>query len=162
MKWTMYQVLTILSLIILLFFVDVADVPISVAPGNDGMAFILMLLGALFILSITGCAYLLLMLQLQKKPDLFQARFWKSAPILLIIIGIVSITVYLMLGMSGSLFEWVDEQRWIMYGMIVYFIWLFYFWIVSIVNRQTRDKQKVPGYSLGIGVVVLLIIIYMI
>ncbi|WP_442637215.1 hypothetical protein [Rossellomorea marisflavi] len=162
MKWTMYQVLTIITLIILLFFVDVGDIPINVTPGMNGMAFILMLLGALFILGVTGCAYLLLMLQLQKKPDLFQARFWKSAPILLLIIGIISITVYLMLGMSGSLFEWVDEQRWIMYGMIVYFIWLFYFWIVSIVNRQTRDKQKVPGYSLGIGVVVLLIIIYMI
>ncbi|MDW4525343.1 hypothetical protein R3398_03020 [Rossellomorea marisflavi] len=158
----MYQVLTIITLIILLFFVDVGDIPINVTPGMNGMAFILMLLGALFILGVTGCAYLLLMLQLQKKPDLFQARFWKSAPILLLIIGIISITVYLMLGMSGSLFEWVDEQRWIMYGMIVYFIWLFYFWIVSIVNRQTRDKQKVPGYSLGIGVVVLLIIIYMI
>ncbi len=158
----MYQVLTILTLIILLAFVDVGDIPINVTPGNDRMAFILMLLGAMFIFGVTGCAYLLLMLQLQKKPDLFHGRFWKSAPILLLIIGIVSITVYLMLGMSGSLFEWVDEQRWIMYGLLVYFIWLFYFWIVSIVNRQTRDKQKVPGYSFGIGVVVLLIIIFMI
>lgn len=162
MKWTMYQVLTIITLIILLFFVNVGDIPINVTPGMNGMAFILMLLGALFILGVTGCAYLLLMLQLQKKPDLFQARFWKSAPILLIIIGVISITVYLMLGLSGSLFEWVDGHRWIMYVLLVYFIWLFYFWIVSIVNRQTRDKQKVPGYSLGIGVVVLLIIIFMI
>ncbi len=162
MKWTLYQVLTILTLIILLFFVDVADVPISVTPGNEGMTFVVTLLVALFILGVTGCAYLLLMLQLQKKPDLFQARFWKSAPILLLIIGVVSITVYLMLGMSGSLFEWVDGHRWIMYALLVYFIWLFYFWIVSIVNRQARDKQKVPGYSLGIGVVVLLIIIFMI
>jgi hypothetical protein len=162
MKWTLYQVLTILTLIILLFFVDVGDIPINVSPGNDGMAYILMLLGAMFIFGVTGCAYLLLMLQLQKKPDLFQARFWKSAPILLLIIGVISITVYLMLGMSGSLFEWVDGHRWIMYVLLVYFIWLFYFWIVSIVNRQTRDKQKVPGYSLGIGVVVLLIIIFMI
>lgn len=79
--------------------------------------FIIMLLVALF-----SWFYILTYLQLKKNPSWLKSKRWHLIPMFLIIVGGLSFATFVMLSINGWLFELMNQQKWIMLVILLYFV----------------------------------------
>ncbi len=80
--------------------------------------------------------------QIEKHKDLFQSVFWNKAPITFIIVAVCLITLFIIFGVTGDLFVWVENQRWLIYLFMTLFISVFYLIVISFVSKYNNLPPK--------------------
>ena len=115
--------------------------------------FIIMLLVALF-----SWFYVLTHLQMKKHPNLLNSKRWHFIPILLIILGGLSFAIFIMLSMNGRLFELMNQWKWLMLVILLYFIGIYFYFILSVVLKVSQNKEKALSITYILSIISLLII----
>ncbi|PTY85273.1 hypothetical protein, partial [Heyndrickxia sporothermodurans] len=95
-RWTIYQCIVVLFLVILLFIVEMFKSYFSVSLSLNGTSTIIpLLLTFLFIILVVGCSRLLMIFQTKKSTLFLTHRIWMKMYILTPLLLILSITFFL-------------------------------------------------------------------
>ena len=153
--------LIILVLIVLLYFVNGFGISIAITGGmdNEGRIF-RSLLTAGVLIAFVGCIYLIMYFQQKKNPGMLRHPIWSKMPILTFVVGFISIVLFLSLGTFGPLMEWIDHLKWLLYVLAIYFIWLFFLFIMSIIVKFKRSQNRVLDLTFAWTCIVLLVSIF--
>lgn len=160
-RWSLYSILATILLAFVIILVEGSQFDIAVSSQiNQTEVFIRKLLPMGFILAITAWIYLLLYAQLQKHPDMFQHRIWQKMPVFLFIIGTLSILIFMMLGFFGPLMYWVRGSYWLNDVFIIYFIFLLFLFVLSVVQKDVTPDNKAVHISFLWTTVILVVVIF--
>ncbi|SET50608.1 hypothetical protein SAMN05421676_105129 [Salinibacillus kushneri] len=141
-RWSFYQFIMILLLTILAFFIDSfkEDVAISVNASNVD-AFILMLERITFLIIIIGLFSFILYFQTKKSDTFLTHSLWDKMPVILTIILLLSFIGIFVVFLSDPLNQLFQSQRWLMYCILYYFLFVFHMLVLSIIHK-TRKQAK--------------------
>ena len=117
----------------------------------------------LFIIVIIGCFYLITIFQFKKKSTILSHSIWNKMHIISSLIFIFSIFILMVLVVGTPLDEWIQKWRWILYLIINYFLFLIYWFILSLVNKygsKTITKPKKIYFSFLWTVLLLILVIF--
>lgn len=162
LKWTLYQLLIILVLIVLLYLVDGFGISIAITgdTSNEGRIFRSLLIAGVLI-ALVACIYLIMFFQQKKNPNMLSHPIWSKMPIITFVVGFISIVLFLSLGTFGPLMDWVDHLRWLLYLLAIYFIWLFFLFVLSIIVKIKRSQYRVLDLTFLWTCLLLLVSIFM-
>lgn len=160
-KWTLYQLLIILVFVVSLYFVNAfgASVAITGDTSNSGRVF-KSLLTAGVLIALVVCINLIMYFQQKNYPNMLNHPIWSKMPILTFAVGFISIVLFLSLGTFGPLMEWIDHIRWLLYLLAIYFVWLFFLFVMSIIVKVKRTKAHVLDLTFGWTCIILLVTIF--
>ncbi|CDQ20840.1 hypothetical protein SAMN05192559_10823 [Halobacillus karajensis] len=115
--------------------------------SNNNSTFIQFSVG-LLILVLLGFSFFLTSFQNKKyEGNIFKSNFWRSAPFIFVIAETLLIVLFIVFGVTGDLFVWVENQRWIIYLFMTSFILILYLAVVSIVARFNESSQSILKVS---------------
>ncbi|PWA10667.1 hypothetical protein DCC39_10890 [Pueribacillus theae] len=145
-KWTFFQIITLLFLVIAMFCADLYKKDIAVPmSSNSYLIFKPIFLAMLFIIIVVGCFYLITIFQNEKK-TIMSHPIWSKMHIISLLIFGISTFIFIVLAITSPLAEWVQEWRWILYFIICYFLFLIYWLVLSIINKYSTSittKKKI-------------------
>ncbi|WP_277674572.1 hypothetical protein [Piscibacillus halophilus] len=147
-RWTFYQCLIIIALIILAFIVDQfsQDIAIPVSSSEDE-TITPMLMTLLFISIVVGLCSLWMYFQTKKSSTFLQHQFWDKMPGIITVIFSVTLIIFLTLFMLTPL----QDQRWFMYVMIYYFLYMINLLVLSVIHVSKKELPN-PNKILYSGI----------
>lgn len=116
---------------------------------------------ALIFLTITWL-YVITGLQLRKDPKLLQSSIWRRVPIIIIILSIVSLIGVLLLMSLQGFAHWVETSKLFLYLMIIYFLTLYFYFIMSLVIKFRETKDNIIHHTYGWALFLMIIIGFLI
>lgn len=157
-KWTFYQLLGLIALIVLFIFTEGLKKNFSASSSSN--LSLVSTAGMIFLL--VTWLYLMFYFQLKKKPQIMDHKVWKFMPLLVVGVLFLSMVTLMLLLMMGPMDEWVEQWRGLIYGMMMYFILLFYFFVIALVHKLSDSKDNVIHHSYLWTLGLLLIVIFII
>lgn len=161
-RWSFFQIIVVLLLISSMFVADIFNQNISTPMGSNQIVLPLpAYMTMLFIILIVGCFYLITIFQFKKNSIILSHSIWNKMHIITSVIFSVSLLIFITLAVITPLDEWIQKWRGLLYLIITYFLFLIYWFILSIVNKYTKNntpKMHKIHYSF-VGTALLLIII---
>ncbi|WP_218240645.1 hypothetical protein, partial [Pseudomonas sp. 2822-17] len=133
-KWTIYQCLTVVSLLVIFFLAEInagsVNITVSseqITPFNNGITYFL------FVGIILGCFYLLFLFEAKKGSNFFSRSVWGKMPWITFTLGIVSLILFMLSALLGPLFQWVEQWRYLIYIFFSYFLLILFVFTFSLV-----------------------------
>lgn len=96
----------------------------------------------LFIVAIVGCFYLITIFQFKKDPGILSHRIWEKMHIITILIFTASLLIFVTLIVVNPLDEWIQKWRGLLYLIMIYFFFLIYWFMLSIVNKYMATTMS--------------------
>lgn len=151
-----FQIVTtiifILILLIMHYSLDRQGVPI-----NDNRS--MYLTGGLIFLTISWL-YIITSLQINKKPRMLESHKWKFAPLFVGIISFFSILALFTFASFDLFSTLLDTWNGLFYLIVVYFIILYFYFIMSFVYRFLETKKEVIHYTYFWSLLIILILVF--
>ncbi|GGK08254.1 hypothetical protein GCM10007063_33310 [Lentibacillus kapialis] len=162
-KWTIYQFLVILTLIILVYLVNGLGISVAITEdtSNEGRIF-RSILTAGFLIALVACIYVIIFCQHKKRPNMLSHSIWSKTPTILFAVGFISIVLFLSLGTFGPLLDWIEHVRWLLYVILIYFIWGFFLFVMSIIVKIKGSQNRVIEHTFVWTCLILLVFIFII
>lgn len=160
-RWTFFQGIIVIALIILSFIADLFKQAI-VTPMSSSTV-IPMLIIMIFIILVISLNSLLMIFQTKKSNTFLLHPLWKKMNILMIIIIILSIIAFINAFLFSSLSELIQNNRWLFYLILYYFLFLTNVLVLSIVHKtidRNISSEKKIELSFLWTVFVLFVIIF--
>ncbi|KYD11502.1 hypothetical protein MXL46_04395 [Heyndrickxia sporothermodurans] len=163
-RWTIYQCIVVLFLVILLFIVEMFKSYFSVSLSLNGTSTIIpLLLTFLFIIIVVGCSSLLMIFQTKKSTLFLTHRIWMKMYILTPLLLILSITFFITAALASINFqEFMQEQRWTLYVFICYFIFMMNLFVLSVIHKikgeSISKEAKIKASYLWTSLILFIII----
>lgn len=160
-KWTIYQFLVILTLIILLYLINGFGISIAITGdmSDEGRIF-RSVLTAGFLIALVACIYVIMFSQYKKSPNMLNHSIWSKMPMILFAVGFISIVLFLSLGTFGPLLDWIEHIRWLLYVILIYFIWGFFLFVMSIIVKIKGSQNQVIDLTFVWTCLILLVSIF--
>ncbi len=149
-KWSIYQLISLLYIIILFYIVE---------QFNDTPPSSLMIMG--FIIAIVGWIYVMLYLQLKKKPDLLEHPIWGKMPFIIFGIGLLAFILFIVSADMGPLNSLITANRSLLYVFIMFFVLLLFLFVMSLVHKLSESKHNVLNHTLFATIALLIITLFM-
>lgn len=143
MKWSLYQILMILFIVVSMWLLEYTSENRTVqsTPGewtavNSSYAtFFIVALVVVFI-------YFIFLFEAKKKKSFFSHPIWSNMPIICFAVGVLSIILFIVGVTAGPVMVWVDEWRFLLYVFFIYFLFLVFLFIFSINHKKQRYSQQ--------------------
>ncbi len=163
-RWSFFQIITVLLLICSMFVADLfkKNITNSVELNQVGLP-LPAYMTILFIVAIVGCFYLITIFQFQKNPSILSHPIWRKMHIITISIFTASLLIFVTLIVVTPLDEWIQKWRGLLYLIMIYFFFLIYWFMLSIVNKYmatTMSKTNKINVSFAGTAFLLIVIIF--
>lgn len=140
-RWTFYQILILVFLGVLPYLAEVFNQSISVPIGVSAVNTMQpMLMTILFLALILGGFNLFLLLQSRKSTTFLIHPAWGKMHILLILIGGVSLIIFISAFFMSPLNEVLQNDRWGVYLILYYFLYIFNLIVLSVIHKFKKDR----------------------
>ncbi|WP_449355541.1 hypothetical protein ACUL41_06280 [Virgibacillus natechei] len=123
-----------------------------------------MLMTSLFLVIIIGLLSLLMYFQEKKSDTFLKHRLWDKMYIILPVVIFISLVIVLILFLTGPLSEVRPLNRWIIYVLIYYMLFLINATVLAIIHKAKGDtisNENKIGYSFVWTSLGLLVVIFM-
>lgn len=140
-RWTMLQFATLGLLIGFVVYVEflrtnrTVEVTGAMTPVNNPIETLL------FVSAVLSCFYLFFLLEAKKGTDVFERSFWQRMPIATVIIGSSSFVIFISAVFLGDLFSIMQDNRFFLYVIILYFMFLLFLFVFSMVLKFGPGKK---------------------
>ncbi|RWZ49769.1 hypothetical protein EQV77_18020 [Halobacillus fulvus] len=159
-KWTIYQSGLLLCLGLIFYLSELFSMNLAAGPENSPM--LASIVTSIFLISIVAILYLFSYFQWKKKPGFLQHPIWRKLPIPLLILALLSVIAFLTLGVFGPLAEWTMQYRTLLYILIVYFISLLFFFVLSVVYKKIDAEKSLLNQTFMWTSLILIVGIFMV
>lgn len=163
-RWTLFQSIIVIFLIVLAFIADMFKKDIGVSISSSNEINIPMLMTFLFIVLIIGLISLFLYFQTKKSNTFLKHRLWDKMHIILPAVFIVSLIVIFSFFLIDPLSDITQSNRWIMYVLIYYILFLINTLVLAIIHKakkNTISNENKVAYSFvwtSLGLIVIFIL----
>lgn len=136
-KWTFYQLMVVLFLVIFMFVADLFKSNFAISFSMNGSSSIIpLLLTFLFIVIVAGCCSLIMIFQTNKSKVFLIHPIWMKMFIITPLLIVLSIIAFMTIALSSTSFqEFMQEQRWTLYLFICYFIFMMDLFVLSVIHK---------------------------
>lgn len=165
-RWSIFQIVTVVLLISSMFIADLFKKDITVPMDSSQMGLPLpAYMTMLFIVVIIGCFYLITIFQFKKNPIMLSHSIWRKMHIITIVIFTISLLTFMALVVFTPLDEWIQTWRGLLYLIMTYFLFLIYWFILSIVNKYSKTNMpkinKIHFSFVGTALLLIVIIFFL-
>lgn len=164
-RWTFFQGITILLLIIFTFIAEIFKQEIGVSfSASDGINKP-MLMTVLFYIVVMSLLSLLMYFQTKKSDTFLKHQLWEKMYIINPIILIISLIIVITFLLIEPLNDLVQNNRWIIYTLFYYILFLINATTLAIIHKVKKNnisnKNKIIysfiWTSLGLFIVIIII-----
>ncbi|HLR03265.1 MAG TPA: hypothetical protein VK111_11030 [Virgibacillus sp.] len=78
----------------------------------------------------------------KKKRVLLEHPVWRKMPIICIVVGVLSVILFIIGGTVGSITVWIEQWRFLLYVFLVYFLFLVFLFIFSVEHKKQTASRK--------------------
>ncbi len=139
-RWTLLQVVTISLLGIVAFITDLfkEEIAISQSTANSDMI-IRLLMTLLFLIIVIGLISLLIYFQTKKSPKFLINPIRNKVHIFISLLFVISLMAFM--SISLTYIEFVQNNRWVIYMFLYYFVLLINIIVLSILHRKKKNSS---------------------
>jgi len=165
-RWTFYQIITLLFLGGVPFLAEIFNQSISVPVGVSAVNTMgPMLMTILFLALILGGFNLFLFLQSRKSTTFLSHPAWEKMHVLLILIGGISLIIFISAFFMSPLNEVLENTRWGVYLILYYFFFIFNLIVLSLIHKVKKDSianERKVRFLFIVSLLILIFTIYII
>lgn len=160
-KWTVYQAAALAGLIALAFLAEFYSLNIGNALTSGAISSMLIVLT--FILLSTSLIHLFFVFHSKKSERFLSHPLWNKMNVLSGLLLTFSVAAFIIVSVFTSLNDWVMDDRWILYGIIYFFLFLYSLFVLSVVHKvkQRSAKETKIEISFGATVVSLCVLLFL-
>ncbi|QMT16825.1 hypothetical protein H1Q58_12740 [Planococcus maritimus] len=152
LKWTAFQAAAFAGLVALAFLAEYFSLSIGhvLASGTtSGMLVVLT-----FILLSTSMIHLFFVFHSKKSERFLSHPLWNKMNVLSGLLLAFSIAVFIAISVFTSLNDWITDNRWILYGIFYFFMFLYSLFVLSVVHKVKRSSAKETKIEISFGATV--------
>ncbi|UCZ53484.1 hypothetical protein LGQ02_01395 [Bacillus shivajii] len=139
MKWSILQISTAFAIIAIMAVLEFQTGYRTMEPTTGQWTPVYSAYVTFFIIALViSCFYFLFLFEAKKEKSLFSRKMWGNMPKKVLIVGALSAVLFIALGATGMVFEWVEEWRFLLYIFLVYFLFLIYVFIFSFEHKMKK------------------------
>lgn len=145
------------------YIADIFKKDIGVSPSSTNVINMQVVGTSLFLILIIGLFSLLMYFQEKKSNTFLKHRLWDKMYVILPVIFFISLIVFVILFMIGPLSDLTQINRWIIYVLIYYILFLINVTVLAIIHKvkkQTMLNKNKIGYSFVWTSLGLLVVIF--
>ncbi|MGP4073539.1 hypothetical protein ACTWQB_13395 [Piscibacillus sp. B03] len=160
-KWSVYQIIILLLLVVLAFLAERFNQGIAIQPSqNEQFTIISMVIIVTFTMTVIFFSSSFYYFQAKKSNTFLRHSLWNKMPLIIPVVFSVLIIVMLALYMMTSL----QDQRWFMYVIIYFSLFAANLFVLSIVNKVNESsslllKIKYSGAATALFILVVLFVV---
>ncbi|PKG44833.1 MULTISPECIES: hypothetical protein [unclassified Planococcus (in: firmicutes)] len=160
-KWTVYQAAALTGLIGLAVLAEFYSLDIGNALASGAISSMLIVLT--FILLSTSLIHLFFVFHSKKSERFLSHPLWNKMNVLSGLVLVFSVVVFISAGMFTPLNDWITDGRWILYGILYLFLFLYSLFVLSVVHKvkQRSAKETKIEISFGATVVSLCVLLFL-
>ncbi|TMN22959.1 hypothetical protein FH966_08765 [Lentibacillus cibarius] len=150
-------------LVVLAYIADMFKKDIGVPFSSTDVINIPMLMTALFLVIVIGLFSLMMYFQTKKSDTFLRHSLWDKMYIIMPVIFGISVIIVFILFLTGPLSEVTQINRWIIYALIYYILFLINATVLAIVHnakKNTISNENKIGYSFVWTSLGLLVVIF--
>lgn len=151
-KWTVFQAAALAGLVALAFLAEFYSLNIGNALTSGAVSSMLIVLT--FILLSTSMIHLFFVFHSKKSDRFLSHPLWNKMNVLAGLLLAVSIVVFISAAVFTSLNDWITDDRWILYGIIYFFLFLYSLFVLSVVHKVKQDSAKETKIEISFGATV--------
>ncbi|WP_404334578.1 hypothetical protein [Planococcus rifietoensis] len=151
-KWTVYQAAALAGLIALAFLAEFYSLNIGNALTSGAISSMLIVLT--FILLSTSLIHLFFVFHSKKSERFLSHPLWNKMNVLSGLLLAFSVAAFIIVSVFTSLNDWIMEGRWILYGILYFFLFLYSLFVLSIVHKVKQDSAKETKIEMSFGATV--------
>ncbi|SFB08001.1 hypothetical protein SAMN04488072_106236 [Lentibacillus halodurans] len=164
-RWTLFQGFIITLLVVLAFMADIFKKDIGIPFSSTNAINTSMLMTCLFLVVTIGLLSLLMYFQTKKSGTFLKHRLWDKMYIIIPVVFAISLVVVFIFFLAGPLSEVTQSNRWIVYVLIYYILFLINATVLAIIHKakqNTISNENKVTYSfiwtsLGLVVVIFML-----
>lgn len=137
-RWTIYQFILLIALIVSLSIIDLIFTVNQIVSDYD-TAYLMLL----FHFWILFFIYLFFLFETKKEKSLFSKPIWSKMPLIIFALGVLSFGLFIYTAMNGSLMNVIAQSAWFVFSFFIYFYLLVFVFIFSIEFKRTKTKRNV-------------------
>lgn len=143
MKWSLYQVLMILFMVVSMRLLEYTSENRTVQSTSGEWTIVNSSYTTFFIVAlVVTFIYFIFLFEMKKKKSFFSHPVWINMPIICVTVGIISIILFIVGVTVGPVMVWVEEWRILLYVFLIYFLFLVFLFIFSIEHKKQRYSQQ--------------------
>ena len=151
-KWTIYQATALSGLMALAVLAESFALNIGNALTSGSVS---SMLGVLtFIMLSTGLIHLFFVFHSKKSERFLSHPLWNKMNVLSGLLLAVAVTVFISAAVFTPLNDWITEGRWILYGLIYFFLFLYSLFVLSVVHKVKHESAKETKIEISFGATV--------
>lgn len=160
-KWTVYQAAALAGLIALAVVAEFYSLNIGNALTSGPISSMLIVLT--FILLSTSLIHLFFVFHSKKSERFLSHPLWNKMNVLSGLLLAIFVIVFISAGMFTPLNDWITDGRWILYGILYLFLFLYSLFVLSVVHKvkQRSAKETKIEISFGATVVSLCVLLFL-
>jgi heme/copper-type cytochrome/quinol oxidase subunit 2 len=133
----------ILFIVISMWLLEFASEDSTVQSTSGEWTTVISSYGSFFIVAlIVTFIYFIFLFEAKKDNSLLIHPIWRKMPKISVIIGILSVILFIVGGTVGPVMSWVEQWRSLFYVFLVYFLFLVFLFIFSFENKKQRASQQ--------------------
>src|SRR5699024_1012426 len=138
-RWTLFQVITIIILVVVSFIADMFKKDIGESFSSSNATNTPVLMTSLFIVLVIGLLSLLMYFQTKKSDTFLRHRLWDKMHILMPVLFVISLVVVFSFFLIDPLSDITENNRWIIYVFIYYILFLINTTVLAIIHKAKRN-----------------------
>lgn len=164
LKWTFFQCILVLFLVILLFVTEHFKSNFAISLSLNGISTLTpLLLTFLFIVIVVGFCSLIMIFQAKKSKVFLIHPIWMKMYIFTPLLILMSIVLFITLALLSKNFQdFMQEQRWTLYIFILYFIFMMNLFVLSVIHKikgnSISNEAKIKASYLWTSLILFIII----
>ncbi|MFP3355810.1 hypothetical protein R0K17_00500 [Planococcus sp. SIMBA_143] len=151
-KWTVYQAAALAGLTVLAVLAEFYSLNIGNALTSGPISSMLIVLT--FILLSTSLIHLFFVFHSKKSERFLSHPLWNKMNVLSGLLLAVFVVVFISAGMFTSLNDWITDGRWILYGFLYFFLFLYSLFVLSVVHKVKQGSAKETKIEISFGATV--------
>ncbi|MGM0896977.1 MAG: hypothetical protein ACQEV0_03705 [Bacillota bacterium] len=151
-KWTFYQAAALAGLIALAFLAEFYSLNIGNALTSGAISSMLIVLT--FILLSTSFIHLFFIFHSKKSERFLAHPLWNKMTVLAGLLLAFSVAAFIIVSVFTSLNDWIMDDRWILYGIIYFFLFLYSLFVLSVVHKVKQNSAKETKIEISFGTTV--------
>lgn len=138
----MFQGIAIALLVIFALIADMFKKDIGAPFSSTDVINITMLMTSLFIVMIIGLISSMMYFQEKKSDTFLKHRLWDKMYIIMPIIIFISLVIVFILFLTGPLSDLTQINRWIIYVLIYYFLFLINLTVLAVIHKMKKNTMS--------------------
>lgn len=151
-KWTVYQAAALAGLIALAVVAEFYSLNIGNALTSGAISSMLIVLT--FILLSTSLIHLFFVFHSKKSERFLSHPLWNKMNVLAGLLLAIFVVVFISAAVFTPLNDWITDGRWILYGILYFFLLLYSLFVLSVVHKVKRESAKETKIEISFGATV--------